>query len=55
VYRAIFTTEGVARIQDNQLLIFLDDQLQQFCRDVLINPGELLYNEGHNVQVSYGS
>jgi len=57
VYRTIFTTEGVARIQDNQLLIWLDDQLQQFCRDVPINPGELLFNDplGHNVQVSYNS
>jgi hypothetical protein len=57
VYRTIFTTEGVARIQDNHLLIWLDDQLQQFCRDAPINPGELLFNDpqGHNVQVSYGS
>ncbi len=57
VYRIIFTTDGVQRIQDNQLLIWLDGLLQQFCRDVPINPGELLYNDpqGHNVQVSYGS
>ena len=57
VYRVIFQTSGVQRIQDNQLLILLDDQLQQFCRDVPINPGELLYNDptGHGVEVSYAT
>jgi len=55
VYRNIFATDGVQRIQDNQLLIYLDDQLQVFCRDVAINPGELLYNDprGHQIEVSY--
>jgi predicted phage baseplate assembly protein len=55
VYRVILDTPGVERIQDNQLLILLDDQMQQFCRDVAINPGELLYNDplGHQVSVSY--
>jgi len=55
VYRVIFATEGVARIKDNQLVIWLDGVMQQFCRDVPINPGELLANDpqGHNVQVSY--
>jgi hypothetical protein len=45
------------RIQDNQLLIWLDDQSQQFCRDIPINPGELLYNDpaGHDITVSYGT
>ncbi len=57
VYRVIIGTPGVQRIQDNQLLILLDDQMQQFCRDVPINPGELLYNDpnGHQVDVSYGT
>ncbi len=57
VYRVIFQTPGVLRIQDNQLLIWLDGQMQTFCRDVAINPGELLYNDpqGHVVDVSYGS
>src|SRR5262249_47329848 len=45
VYRQILDVDGVLRIQDNQLLIWLDDQPQQFCRDVPINPGELLYND----------
>jgi hypothetical protein len=55
VYRIIIQTEGVQRIKDNQLLVVLDGQLQTFCRDVPINPGELLYNDpdGHQVDVSY--
>jgi predicted phage baseplate assembly protein len=55
VYRRIFTIDGVQRIQDNQLLIYLDDQIQVFCRDVAINPGELLYNDpsGHQIEVAY--
>ncbi len=57
VYRKIFTIDGVIRIQDNQLLMYLDDQLQVFCRDVAINNGELLYNDpqGHQVEVSYSA
>jgi len=57
VYRVIIQTSGVQRIQDNQLLIFLDDQLQTFCRDVPIKSGELLYNDpaGHEVDVSYST
>lgn len=56
VYRRIFS-DGVLRIQDNQLLMYLDGQLQTFCRDVTINPGELLNNdpEGHQIEVSYSA
>jgi uncharacterized phage protein gp47/JayE len=55
VYRIIISIAGVQRIQDNQLLIYLDGQLQTFCRDVAINPGELLFNDpqGHDIQVFY--
>jgi len=55
VYRVIIQTQGVQRIQDNQLLIYLDDQLQTFCRDVPINQAELLYNDpaNHQVDVAY--
>ncbi len=57
IYRIIIQTPGVQRIQDNQLLILLDNQLQTFCRDVPINPGELLYNDpdGHEVDVAYSA
>jgi predicted phage baseplate assembly protein len=57
VYRVIIETDGVQRIQDNQLVILLDDQLQTFCRDVPIKQGELLYNDptGHEVDASYST
>ena len=57
VYRAILAVPGIQRIQDNQLLFYLDGQMQVFCRDVPINPGELLSNDpqGHVVNVAYGT
>jgi len=57
VYRVILNVPGVQVIQDNQLLIFLDGQMQTFCRDVSINPGELLSNspQGHVVNVAYAT
>ena len=57
VYRVIIQTPGVQRIQDNQLLILLDDEMQTFCRDVPIKQAELLYNDptGHEVDVSYST
>jgi hypothetical protein len=57
VYRVILDVDGVQRIQDGQLLIYLDGLMQTFCRDVAINPGELLSNdpEGHVVNVSYST
>lgn len=55
VYRVILNVAGVQVIQNNQLLIFLDGLQQEFCRDVAINPGQLLSNDssGHVVNVSY--
>jgi predicted phage baseplate assembly protein len=57
VYRVILDNAGIARIQDNQLLFFIDGQMQTFCRDVAINPGELLSNDplGHIVNVAYAT
>jgi predicted phage baseplate assembly protein len=57
VYRVILGVQGVQVIQNNQLLIFLDGQMQTFCRDVPIDPGELLSNDpqGHVVNVAYGT
>jgi predicted phage baseplate assembly protein len=57
VYRVILSVTGVQRILDNQLLFYLDGLMQTFCRDVAINPGELLSNDalGHVVNVSYGT
>ena len=55
VYRVILDVPGVSRIQDNNMVIWLDNLAQQFCRDVAINPGELVYSNGHQITVSYGS
>jgi predicted phage baseplate assembly protein len=55
VYRVILDVPGVSRIQDNNMVIWLDNLAQQFCRDVAINPGELAYSSGHQITVSYGS
>jgi hypothetical protein len=55
VYRQILNVSGVLRIQDNNMVIWLDNLAQQFCRDVPINPGELVYSNGHQITVSYGS
>ena len=53
VYRAILDVTGVSRLDNNQLVIFLDNQRQTFCRDVPINAGELVYSKGHQISVSY--
>jgi len=57
VYRVLLSVAGVLRVQDNQLLFFLDGQMQTFCRDVAINVGELLSNDpgGHVITAAYGS
>lgn len=53
VYRVILSVQGVSRLQDNQLVIWLDNQRQTFCRDVPINSGELTYTQGHQISVTY--
>jgi predicted phage baseplate assembly protein len=55
VYRVILSIPGVSRIQNNNLVIWLDNLAQQFCRDVPINAGELVYSNGHQLTVTYGS
>lgn len=54
VYRVIMETPGVDRIDNNQLDIFLDNRRADFCRDVTIEQGALLYTTEHAIQVSYG-
>jgi hypothetical protein len=53
VYQVILQTPGVARIDNNQLEIFLDGEVQPFCRDVPLDSGELLFSEGHEISVKY--
>lgn len=54
VYQRILEVSGVDRIENNQLVIFLDDERQPFCRDVPIDARDLLYTDGHDVRVTYG-
>lgn len=54
VYATILQVEGVDRIDNNQLEIFLDGEAQAFCRDAPLEEGELLYSEEHDIRVTYG-
>ncbi len=53
VYRVLLGVRGVSRLRDNQLVIWLDDERQTFCRDVEIGQGELVWNDGHDIKVAY--
>jgi predicted phage baseplate assembly protein len=55
IYRLLIGIAGVQRVNTDQLILILDNQRQQLCHDVAINPGELLFNDpqGHEVQVAY--
>ncbi len=55
IYRLLIGITGVQRVNTDQLILILDNQRQQLCHDVPINPGELLYNDpqGHEIQVAY--
>ncbi|MCA9873032.1 MAG: putative baseplate assembly protein, partial [Anaerolineales bacterium] len=53
VYRIILQVSGVDRIDNNQLVIWLDDEAQPFCRDVPLDPGDLLYSDAHDITVAY--
>ena len=53
VYRVLLQVPGVLRLRDNQLVIWLDEERQTFCRDVEIGTGELVWNDGHDIRVAY--
>jgi hypothetical protein len=53
VYRAIIDLPGVDRIKDNQLVIWLDRLRNDFCRDISIADGALVYSTEHDITVSY--
>ncbi len=52
IFRQILDFDDVDRIYD-KLVIYLDDERQPDSADVRLRPGELLYSEGHRIQVSY--
>jgi hypothetical protein len=55
VYRLVLDVKGVDRVKDGQLVIWLGNEAQAFCRDVPIGPGVavLLYSQGHDIRVAY--
>jgi conserved hypothetical protein, phage tail-like region len=55
VYRAIIDIPGVDRIQNNQLVIWLDRFRNDFCRDTTIEAGALVYSTEHAITVSYST
>lgn len=55
VYRAILQVPGVDRVLNNQLEIWLDGARSEFCRDVPLKDGALVYATGHQFTVTYGA
>jgi predicted phage baseplate assembly protein len=53
VYRVLLQVPNALRLRDNQLVIWLDEERQTFCRDVEIGQGELIWNDGHDIKVAY--
>jgi hypothetical protein len=51
--RVVLQTPGVARIKDSQFFIWLDNERQDFCKDVLLERGELTYSTGHDIRPVY--
>ncbi len=54
VVRVVLQTPGVARIKDSQFFIWLEEEKQDFCKDVPLERGELTYSNGHQIRMSYG-
>jgi predicted phage baseplate assembly protein len=53
IYRIIIDTPGVDRIDNNQMVLWLDGVRGDFCRDVPIQTGELITSESHDIRVKY--
>lgn len=51
--RVVLDVPGVLRIRDNDLVVTLDGVPQPSCRDVAIDPGELLAAEPPSIVVTY--
>lgn len=55
VYRRLLEVEGVDRVRDNQLELWLDGEVQPFCRDVPVTRGALLHSAEHRITVAYST
>ena len=55
IYRIIIETPGVDRIDNNQMVLWLDGVAGDFCRDLPILTGELITSESHDIRVKYAN
>lgn len=55
VYRVLIETPGVDRIENNQMVLWLDGVRGDFCRDLPIGTGELITSETHEIRVKYAT
>jgi hypothetical protein len=46
---------GVDRIENNQLVLWLDGERGDFCRDLPIGRGELITSDAHEIRVKYAT
>ena len=53
VCRTVVLSDGVDRIENGALTIWLDAEAQAFCRDVPLDSDVLLYSDGHDIRVAY--
>jgi predicted phage baseplate assembly protein len=53
LFRVVLAVGGVARVRNGQLTVELDGEREPFCRDVEINPGELVEPLDPDLRVTY--
>jgi predicted phage baseplate assembly protein len=52
-YRQILTTPGVLRIDTDSVRTYIDSLLQPPCKDIELEPDELIYSKDHQIEVTY--
>lgn len=52
-YRRILNTPGVARLEADAVITYIDGQPQTPCTDVFVNDDELVFSKTHKIIVSY--
>jgi predicted phage baseplate assembly protein len=52
-YRRILNTPGVARLEADAVITYVDGQPQAPCTDVFVNDDELVFSRTHKIIVSY--
>ena len=52
-FRQILETDGVLRIVPGSVKTFVDGMEQPPCTDIDLEPDEIIFSTGHNIQVSY--